>query len=252
VLRGGNDAGEERLQISAVNPTVGGATSAAGDGTDGINGGIGEDIVRRRSFVGCGEIDCELEQGGGWTAVTTAKLPSPGARRRPFPLQQMKSCLRHSQRRHQQLRETGFVSHQPCRRRRSRELRRGVNHLVGSRLQVGRGVVRQRRRDSSSRTHRDVCGRRWHGRGVSTKENVQVGGVRGGSRRGGRRLGCFGHGKRGLRRGSLVVTGGAVAEGEKARRGDTAHNRSRDASEVFHWSLRSCRRRNDLLRTQKL
>jgi len=65
VLRGGNDAGEERLQISAVNPTVGGATSAAGDGTDGINGGIGEDIVRRRSFVGCGEIDCELEQGGG-------------------------------------------------------------------------------------------------------------------------------------------------------------------------------------------
>jgi len=107
-------------------------------------------------------------RGGGWTAVTTATLPSPGARRRPFPLQQMKSCLRHSQRRHQQLRETGFVSHQPCRRRRSRELRRGVNHLVGSRLRVGRGVVRQRRRASSSRTHRDVCGCRWHGRGVST------------------------------------------------------------------------------------
>jgi len=139
--------------------------------------------------------------------VTAATPLSPGARRPPSPLSQKESCFRPSQRRRQQLRETGFVTRRHCWRPRPRGRRRGVDRLVGRRLRVGRGAVGQRRRTSPSRPRRDVCGHRWLGRGVSTRESVRVGGVRCGNRRGCGRLGRFEHGGCGRRRGGRRATG---------------------------------------------
>jgi len=207
VPRGGDVAGDERLQVAAVHLTVSGATSAAGVGNDGINGGMDEDVVRKRGVVGGGVIEGKLEGGEVCGAVSAATSLSPGAQRSPSRLPQRESCSRPSQRRHQQLRETGFVTHHHCRRRRPHRRRLGVNHLVRSRLRVGRGAVRQRRRRSPSRPRQDVCGRRWHGRGDSMRESVRFGGVRGRNRRGCGRLGRFDHGMRGRRRGGRRATG---------------------------------------------